>query len=249
GFEFWELTENGGNEWRVEDMPGDCGHDFINSAVTKYFTTSFELCLKKQVIDLVAEGYDPDDLDNQPAVTIEDWFCSRTDCGCMYQLSVSLLNENAEVLQEHKPDMVILDPDSDDCSWRQVTKIFTDYGPEGLDYWQLTENGGSGWQVEDMSGEGVHAFNNSAVTKYFSTSYELNLKKQVIDLVAEGYNPDDLDNQPAVTIEDWFCCRTDCGCMYQIAVSLLDANSQPLQEYKPDVVILDPDSDDCSWRK
>lgn len=42
GFKFWELTENGGNEWRVEDMPGDCGHDFINNAVTKYFTTSFE---------------------------------------------------------------------------------------------------------------------------------------------------------------------------------------------------------------
>ncbi|KAM9443807.1 F-box only protein 2-like [Clarias gariepinus] len=122
-------------------------------------------------------------------------------------------------------------------------------GDEGLDYWQLTENGGFGWQVEEMPREGEHAFNNSAVTKYFSTSYELNLKKQVIDLVAEGYNPDDLDNQPAVTIEDWFCCRTDCGCMYQIAVSLLDANSQPLQEYKPDVVILDPDSDGCSWRK
>lgn len=47
-------------------------------------------------------------------------FCSRTDCGCMYQLSVSLLNEKEEMLQEYKPDMVILDPDSDDCSWRQV---------------------------------------------------------------------------------------------------------------------------------
>lgn len=43
---------------------------------------------------------------------------------------------------------------------------------EGLDYWQLTENGGFGWQVEEMPREGEHAFNNSAVTKYFSTSYE-----------------------------------------------------------------------------
>ncbi|KAM9444310.1 F-box only protein 2 isoform 1-T2 [Clarias gariepinus] len=159
GFKFWELTENGGNEWHVEDMPGDCGHDFINNAVTKYFTTSFELCLKKQVIDLVAEGYDPGDLDSQPAVTIEDWFCSRTDCGCMYQLSVSLLNEKEEVLQEYKPDMVILDPDSDDCSWRQMTKIFTDYGP-GLRFISF-EHGGNdtkywnGWFGVRVTGSAV----------------------------------------------------------------------------------------------
>lgn len=40
--EFWELTENGGSEWVVEDMPGDCGHDFSDTAVMKYFATSFE---------------------------------------------------------------------------------------------------------------------------------------------------------------------------------------------------------------
>lgn len=31
------------------------------------------LCLKRQVVDLVAEGYTPDDLDAQPAVSVEDW--------------------------------------------------------------------------------------------------------------------------------------------------------------------------------
>lgn len=40
--EFWELTENGGSQWKVEDMPGDCGHDFCNTEVIKYFATSFE---------------------------------------------------------------------------------------------------------------------------------------------------------------------------------------------------------------
>lgn len=40
--EFWELTENGGSEWKVEEMPGDCGSDFCNTEVTKYFATSFE---------------------------------------------------------------------------------------------------------------------------------------------------------------------------------------------------------------
>lgn len=40
--EFWDLTENGGSQWKVEDMPGDCGHDFCIDGVSKYFVTSFE---------------------------------------------------------------------------------------------------------------------------------------------------------------------------------------------------------------
>lgn len=40
--DFWDLTENGGNEWRVEDMPGDCGHEIGIEGVNKYFSTSFE---------------------------------------------------------------------------------------------------------------------------------------------------------------------------------------------------------------
>lgn len=32
------------------------------------------LCLKRQMIDLLAEGFDPENLDFvQPAVTVEDW--------------------------------------------------------------------------------------------------------------------------------------------------------------------------------
>ncbi|XP_058228915.1 F-box only protein 2 [Hemibagrus wyckioides] len=156
---FWELTENGGNEWRVEEMPGDCGHEFGNGAVTKYFCTSFELCLKSQEIDLVAEGYNPEDLDNQPPVTIEDWYCGRTDCGCMYRLTVCLRDENKEVLQEYKVEPVTLDPDTDDCSWRQVTNTFYDYGP-GLRYVSF-EHGGrdtkywNGWFGVRVTGSSV----------------------------------------------------------------------------------------------
>ncbi|XP_014900662.1 F-box only protein 2 [Poecilia latipinna] len=126
--ESWELTENGGNQWKVEDMPGDCGHDFCNEEVTKYFVTSFELCLKRQVIDLIEEGYSPEQLDAQPPVTVKDWFCGRTDCGCTYQMTSCLLDENQEVLQEYVHDPETLDPEAD-CSWRQVTHTFSDYGP------------------------------------------------------------------------------------------------------------------------
>ncbi|XP_060766696.1 F-box only protein 2 [Neoarius graeffei] len=159
GMDFWDVTENGGKGWFLEDMPGDCGHEFSDETVTKYFCTSFELCLKNQMIDLVAEGYAPDDLDNQPAVTVQDWYCSRTDCGCMYQLAVSLLDENKEVLQEWRPENVTLDPDTDDCSWRQVTHTFYDYGP-GLRFISF-EHGGKdnkywdGWYGVRVTGSSV----------------------------------------------------------------------------------------------
>lgn len=38
----------------------------------------------------------------------------------MYQLTVRLLDENNEVLNEYKPEPVILDPDTEDCLWKQV---------------------------------------------------------------------------------------------------------------------------------
>ncbi|XP_043108833.1 F-box only protein 2 [Puntigrus tetrazona] len=144
----WELTENGGDQWRTEDMPGDCGHAFNEESITKYFSTSFEPCIKRQVIDLLAEGYDPENLDiAQPAVYVEDWYCSRTDCGCIYKLTVSLLDESLDVMQEFKPEEVILNPDCDDCSWKKVSHTFTDYGPglrfisfehggQDTNYWQ-----------------------------------------------------------------------------------------------------------------
>lgn len=47
-------------------------------------------------------------------------YCSRTDCGCIYKLTVTLLDESQEVIEEFKPDDVTLDPDSDECSWRKV---------------------------------------------------------------------------------------------------------------------------------
>lgn len=53
--EFWDLTENGGSQWKVEDMPGDCGHDFCIDGVSKYFVTSFEWVLSTVcvVFDLI----------------------------------------------------------------------------------------------------------------------------------------------------------------------------------------------------
>nr|XP_055039894.1 F-box only protein 2-like [Misgurnus anguillicaudatus] len=159
-FEHWELTKNGGDQWLIEEMSGNCGHDFINKSVIKYFWTSFDLCLKRQVIDLLEEGYDPETLDiAQPAVTIKDWYGNRSDCGFIYKLYVALLDENQEVIAEFKPDDVTFKPDTSDCSWKQVTHTFTDYGP-GLRFISF-EHGGKdtrywkGWFGVRVTGSSV----------------------------------------------------------------------------------------------
>ncbi|XP_075880543.1 F-box only protein 2 [Nelusetta ayraudi] len=138
--QYWDLTENGGSEWKVEDMPGDCGFNFCNDQVTKYFATSFERCLKRQVVDLLEEDFTAEQLDAQPAVVVGDWYSGRSDCGCTYEMTASLLSENQDVIQEFKAEPVTLDPESDDCSWKQVAHTFTDYGP-GMRF-ILFEHGG-----------------------------------------------------------------------------------------------------------
>ncbi|KAF3689425.1 F-box only protein 2 [Channa argus] len=157
--EFWELTENGGRQWKVEEMAVDSGYNFWNEEVTKYFVTSFELCLKRQVIDLLAEGYSSEQLDAQPAITVEDWYSGRPDCGCSYQVTVCLLDENQEVIQQFRPEPVIFDPDCDDCSWKKVTHTFSEYGP-GIRFISF-EHGGQdtkfwdGWYGVRVTGSSV----------------------------------------------------------------------------------------------
>lgn len=41
--EGWCDVEHGGDGWRVEELPGDCGVEFIHDeSVKKYFASSFE---------------------------------------------------------------------------------------------------------------------------------------------------------------------------------------------------------------
>ncbi|XP_048450305.1 F-box only protein 2-like [Rhincodon typus] len=73
-FAFWELTNNDGDGWKVEDLPGDNGKPFPNQKIQKYFVTSFEWCQKSQLINLVLEGFEAETLDNiQPPITVRDW--------------------------------------------------------------------------------------------------------------------------------------------------------------------------------
>uniref|UniRef100_A0A8C6UYA9 FBA domain-containing protein n=1 Tax=Neogobius melanostomus TaxID=47308 RepID=A0A8C6UYA9_9GOBI len=128
GLQFWELVENGGDGWKVEEIPGGCGHKFAPD-ICKHFVTSSRLCRKRQVINLLNNGFSAERLDNQPLVKIKDWFSGRTDCGCTYQITVCLLDEKQEVMQRFKPKAITLDPVTNYCAWQPMSHTFSDYGP------------------------------------------------------------------------------------------------------------------------
>lgn len=42
GLQHWEDVQNGGDGWKVEELPGDFGKDFPKGEVQTYFVSSFE---------------------------------------------------------------------------------------------------------------------------------------------------------------------------------------------------------------
>ncbi|XP_067826214.1 F-box only protein 2 [Heptranchias perlo] len=140
GFTFWELTDNDGNGWKVEDLPGDSGKPFPNQNIQKYFVTSFEWCRKSQLINLVSEGFDAETLDNvQPPVTVKDWYAGRHDSGFDYELHVELLSEDLSVIQEYKSNTIQV-PQWSDAEWKEISNTFTNYGP-GIRHVKFTHGG------------------------------------------------------------------------------------------------------------
>ncbi|XP_008588144.1 PREDICTED: F-box only protein 2 [Galeopterus variegatus] len=129
--EGWCDVEHGGDGWRVEELPGDCGAEFTHDeSVKKFFASSFEWCRKAQVIDLQAEGYWEELLDTtQPAIVVKDWYSGRSDAGCLYELTVKLLSEHEDVLAEFNTGQVAVPQDNDDGGWIEISHTFTDYGP------------------------------------------------------------------------------------------------------------------------
>ncbi|KAM9033599.1 F-box only protein 44 isoform X1 [Sarcophilus harrisii] len=133
GFEFWTLDVNGGDEWKVEDLPGDHRRVFPNSHVKKYFVTSYYTCLKSQLVDLKAEGYWEELMDRtRPDIVVKDWFAARQDCGCKYQVCVQLLSSGHVPLGTFQPDPVAIQQWSD-AKWREVSHTFSNY-PPGVRY-------------------------------------------------------------------------------------------------------------------
>ncbi|XP_018423274.1 PREDICTED: F-box only protein 6-like [Nanorana parkeri] len=136
----WTIDESGGDGWRVEDLPREGEWSFPNPSVPKFFMTSFDLCKKSQDIDLKEAGYSAEVMDTyQPDIVVTDWYQSRPDCGCQYELAVKLLSENKKTVQEFVPGPIIM-PEGSDVHWRHITHTFSKYGP-GVRYISFQHGG------------------------------------------------------------------------------------------------------------
>ncbi|XP_075459592.1 F-box only protein 2 isoform X2 [Ascaphus truei] len=120
--EFWEDVQNGGDGWKIEELPGDNGQEFPIEGIDKCFASSFQWCTKSQVIDLLAEGYWEELMDtDQPDIVVSDWYAARTDAGCLYELCVQLLSDNRDVITEYKSEIITI-PQFNDANWNQIRR-------------------------------------------------------------------------------------------------------------------------------
>ncbi|KAG8568443.1 hypothetical protein GDO81_014003 [Engystomops pustulosus] len=142
----WVQVQNGGNGWKVEELPGDCGAAFPRDEISKYFASSFLLCSKSQLIDLLREGYTEEQLDAQPNIVVSDWYAARTDAGCSYELKVQLLSDNHAVIREYNSGNICI-PEKTNGSWKQMTYTFSQYG-RGVRFIRFTHSGKDsvGWK-------------------------------------------------------------------------------------------------------
>ncbi|XP_058010681.1 F-box only protein 6-like [Ahaetulla prasina] len=74
GFDAWEKESKGGNGWEIEPLPGNHGRNFLLPHVQKYFVTSYDSCMKRQLITLRDHGYWDRLMDEaRPDIVVSDW--------------------------------------------------------------------------------------------------------------------------------------------------------------------------------
>ncbi|MBM7115393.1 phosphodiester glycosidase family protein [Archangium primigenium] len=88
-----------------------------------------------------------------------------------------------------------------------------------LSDWQITENGGAGWQVAGAPG-----------SRYFQTSYGWNRRVQVVDLYAHGFDAATMARSPLILVKEK-SRRSYCPDSYYLKVQLLDAQMAPVAQW------------------
>ncbi|KAM7411484.1 hypothetical protein PAMA_021462 [Pampus argenteus] len=132
----WQILENGGDRWKIEDVM--VPHP--NEVAQKNFVTSYQMCMKSQLIDLKAEGYNSSFMDHfQPDIKVSDWYAPRWDCGSEYQIRVELLNQRKKPVQIFAPKKVNFEQWNDQ-KWNQMVHVFQNYGP-GVRYVRFIHGG------------------------------------------------------------------------------------------------------------
>ncbi|XP_041352447.1 F-box only protein 6-like [Gigantopelta aegis] len=146
GMLHWKVTQKGGDQFVVEATPSgsvplstivDASSNVIGSI--KNWATSYSLCEKYQLVDLLAEGCTEVVLDTwQPPIEVSEWYAGRFDCGCVYHLTVKLLSATKKVIKTFETEERV--DQWAGKQWEQVMHTFKDYGT-GVRYVQFTHSG------------------------------------------------------------------------------------------------------------
>lgn len=126
-YKHWKITLNGGDKFRIEKEGDGCQKlsDLNVDQMKKCWVTSYGFCSKTQTIDLTSNGIFIDEV--QPRITASEWTTARFDCGSIYRLKVSLLDEKKKILSEKETERKIAQ--WGDSNWCEVKLEFKDYGP------------------------------------------------------------------------------------------------------------------------
>lgn len=108
------------------------------------FATSYSQSERRQIVDLIALGFTPAQLDAEPEVRVGEWLREVCATGDPYSVSVQLLTDQRVVLDEWGQSGVTAAPgvgcDYADDLWFELRHPFRAYGP-GLRYIVFSDGG------------------------------------------------------------------------------------------------------------
>ncbi|ODM87465.1 F-box only protein 6 [Orchesella cincta] len=106
-FDGWSIYTNGGDMWRVEDVPCGC-HELPESSFfgpdTSCFVSSYQWCSKYYIVDLWNEGLNPTVMRISLPLQIKcsQMYATRFDCGGIFKWELRLLDSQEKIIREHK---------------------------------------------------------------------------------------------------------------------------------------------------
>lgn len=121
---------------------------------------------------------------------------------------------------------------------KNLLNSFDEKGQLSLSPWQIIQDGGDGWQVEqgiqddNVKGDRAQLIKENCGSKNnYATSYNKCSRHQIVDLVAAGLHPEILDKlQPKIEASEWYSARWDCGSTYWVRVTLRDNKKKKIVE-------------------
>lgn len=135
-FNNWEIKENGGDKFVVEDPPD--GADALNVDQPEFnnkascFATSYSNCRKIQNVKFGQSNLFRYILSNyKPHIYLSEWTCGRFDCGSLYRLRCSYLGINFDPNIE-TPTAGQTVKQWEGRKWNKIEILVTQY-PEGIE--------------------------------------------------------------------------------------------------------------------